>query len=69
MLTFYYYDLIRQVIPELKKRKEFKRISHLLAEDKYYYTTDEDRILSITQDSEIVVVDIFSSCNKPYNLL
>jgi len=61
VLTFYYYDLIRQVIPELKKRKEYKRISHLLAENKYYYTTDEDRILSITQDSEIVVVESFIS--------
>ena len=60
-LTFYYYDLIRQVIPELRDKKEFKAIAHLLADGKYLYTTDEDRIQSIVQESEIVIVESFIS--------
>ena len=60
-LTFYYYDLIRQVIPELRDKKEFKAIAHLLADGKYIYTTDEDRIQNIVQESEIVIIEPFIS--------
>jgi hypothetical protein len=61
VLQIYYSYLIGQVIPTIRGKKEFKKIRHLLEENKYIFTTDDDHIHRVVQESEIVVIETFIS--------